>query len=1532
MPSTSDLPARFVRWQAIQLVRESRARLIEAGAGPDVNVELAALFVDLPVEGSRETIVRTLASSRVLRLVRSIDEAGTLREATEPVDHDGRLTLLLGAPGSGKTTVSTILTQLLRSDLIREDSLEEPLRVAASPVLAGLAALRDRLSIPAPVAATPVRVNLPELSDFLRRDSAPDGVWRFLSYSASNTTLPTLAPEPAPLSPTELRALLVSQKRVFWVFDGLDEVENLEDRNQLVSELRSAIGQTRGPHVLITSRPEGYRGELGECDQLTLGPLSKDQAQAHAERLMATWGKLAEMAPVLKRELAKPAVAELLRTPLAVTLATLMVAQEGELPSSRFKLFNRFFEITFSREVQKSLRDGITRGDERRLRALHVRAGLALHVRSAASSSRARLSLRDFRQMIRDLLDEEGETDDVEGWVARLSRFTSERLVLLQCPTPRSIAFGLRSIQEFFAAEALLECPVDFGELFREIGGSSHWRNVLGFVASRAVEQTQGSRQAIAHALERTCRDLDEGHRGLGPKVARLGAELALYLLEETHAYAPPAVLTGWSEIVASAANAGSLVSPEFEYRLGRLAARSRYQNQYLELVEQRLSRDSTDRSAWRILHGLAENALEAAAAVAGRFLDSQRAASSAAKSMQELQYPFAPWMWTSFDEHLEWFSPLALLKHSWRGDDDANSSSLTRRALQFPRVRNVRVESSDTPFCASLGTLGGADSAWHELLALRSPESGPWRAWRATAEFETHPSTENLAKALEVFAEPTAFRERWLFSCSFVMSTCLTAARRPQDFREMANQAREGQLGDPDVWRRAQDRWLSSGFSQEDLVHTLTTPWGLDPDLGARGAPFWMLRPADYEALKSNEEGARRLADAILSSGCTVGPHVGSLSAVLSWASLPIEAQRNLGILDECPFPDLSGPDSAVWFQWLDQRGQTAQEARRARFYKAAGGTLPGDQLIDELNASPQRVGLLTYLAPLIAGDADLGRLTIPPLAVDAPGHLKSIHAAFSILVNRPVGDRLDELIGQLRQSDSDEGLSVIFAVIERRPNPLPGDAELLARILESLAPSDNRTSGLVTLSQVIDRLQPAAFADEASWAKHQLPGRFPDLRDAEAVPPRIIELSELSQVGPFVETPAVSDPFPLSDPAIGQWVIIVGENGTGKTTLLRALTLALLPPKRAEKLIDERVSLLRNGAEARVQLRLNLGKVGFVLRREGREFALESIVSDRIHDDELPWVAAYGVRRGTARGEPDRSPALRDPLAEVLSLFERPTSLVAAVEWLKDLDYQAIKEQETPSASGNPGTRRAIWNAVEQALCKLLQLERIEATGGNIFVHHRAFGRLPLERLSDGYLTTAGWVVDLIARWVDGRRDLDEPVPPNLLETMTGLVLIDEIDLHLHPVWQLNIIGDLRRLFPRLSFIVTTHNPLTLQGAKPGEVFVLRRNSNAIELVQKDIQPGMDVDWALFELFGLESTFDADTRELLATHRQMVRDGLEREDPKRVPVEEALRERLGKFGDTVTAMSDASTRRLSPEEGKKLSEILRSSKKPKK
>lgn len=96
---------------------------------------------------------------------------------------------------------------------------------------------------------------------------------------------------------------------------------------------------------------------------------------------------------------------------------------------------------------------------------------------------------------------------------------------------------------------------------------------------------------------------------------------------------------------------------------------------------------------------------------------------------------------------------------------------------------------------------------------------------------------------------------------------------------------------------------------------------------------------------------------------------------------------------------------------------------------------------------------------------------------------------------------------------------------------------------------------------------------------------------------------------------------------------------------------------------------------------------------------------------------------------------------------------------------------------------------------------------------------GRLPFDRLSDGQRTIAAMVGELAWRAAQLNPNLREDV----FKKTPGIVLIDELDMHLHPTWQRRIVEDLRGLFPEVQFIATTHSPLVVQSMREGEVIQL-------------------------------------------------------------------------------------------------------------
>ena len=145
-----------------------------------------------------------------------------------------------------------------------------------------------------------------------------------------------------------------------------------------------------------------------------------------------------------------------------------------------------------------------------------------------------------------------------------------------------------------------------------------------------------------------------------------------------------------------------------------------------------------------------------------------------------------------------------------------------------------------------------------------------------------------------------------------------------------------------------------------------------------------------------------------------------------------------------------------------------------------------------------------------------------------------------------------------------------------------------------------------------------------------------------------------------------------------------------------------------------------------------------------------------------------------------------------------------------------------------------------------------------GRLFVH--AHGRdTPLERLSDGYRSLLAMVLDIMRGLLEEWGDL---------YSAWGIVLIDEIETHLHPRWKMHIVAALREAMPNVQFIATTHDPLCLRGMRTDEVQVLVRNEDhRIEALRglPDVR-GLRAEQLLTsEYFGLSSTADADVEQAL-------------------------------------------------------------------
>lgn len=371
---------------------------------------------------------------------------------------------------------------------------------------------------------------------------------------------------------------------------------------------------------------------------------------------------------------------------------------------------------------------------------------------------------------------------------------------------------------------------------------------------------------------------------------------------------------------------------------------------------------------------------------------------------------------------------------------------------------------------------------------------------------------------------------------------------------------------------------------------------------------------------------------------------------------------------------------------------------------------------------------------------------------------------------------------------------------------------------------------------------------------------------------------------------------PWPPPETHTGRWMVLLGENGTGKTTILRALALAHLDDSVASACLGTLAgSLVRHGNRHGVVM-IGGADGESRVRIVSHAHRVDELGRSRLPPSSDRPVFAYGCQRGSALGGARREVDLR-PLAQVATLFDERASLLPAGRWLAD--------ERNRMRDGGPAARfaRVVVDTVCKVLCEMLPgVERVTVEADGPIVEGPAVGRVELAALSDGYLSTIGWVVDLMARWVEIAREREEVIEPRFNTTMTGLVLIDEVDEHLHPRWQVELLPTIRKLFPRLDFVVTTHNPMTLRGARPGEVVVLEDDDGRVRARQVDLAPGARADQVLTgPWFQLSSALvDEETLRLYREHAAMLRAGAAPNDPQRLALEADLRERLDHFAET--------------------------------
>ena len=361
----------------------------------------------------------------------------------------------------------------------------------------------------------------------------------------------------------------------------------------------------------------------------------------------------------------------------------------------------------------------------------------------------------------------------------------------------------------------------------------------------------------------------------------------------------------------------------------------------------------------------------------------------------------------------------------------------------------------------------------------------------------------------------------------------------------------------------------------------------------------------------------------------------------------------------------------------------------------------------------------------------------------------------------------------------------------------------------------------------------------------------------------------------------------------------VIVAENGKGKTAILDGLAitmapyLAAFPGIKARNFQPNDVRMVVDVPQTQDELQIKRMKylLPVVLETEvkaddGKAYSWKrelKSVKGKTSSVSAKFVSDYGKRiadelnqpgdqdiilpvlgyYGTSRMWNDSSLLKRKKVdlsrsSGYVECLEPSGSYNTFAQWFRyatesALEYDHIIAEKKLNKK-NP--YREILNAINKAIVTCIQSMgwtdlKYSFAAQNLLICHPEKGELPLEAMSDGARSVISMAADIAYRMARLNPDMGEDVT---LKT-SGVVLIDEVDMHLHPSWQQTVVNDLVKAFPKVQFIVTTHSPQVLTSVPADCIRILHWDNDLVDIEEPTFSLGAESSQLLRDIQHVES-----------------------------------------------------------------------------